>query len=89
MNMLMATTASHTAGYHAIAPSGDYATQAGDYSDEWMLHAATTSAGMVSPYMATSDALYGHHGSAYTDYSQQSAYNGYQNDPRFSARTHQ
>lgn len=78
VDMLAATTASQTPGYAAMTPME--------------LQAATYTAAESLPsssYMAASDHFYGAGGDACDEYSQQAAYEAYQNSQRPWDRHHQ
>lgn len=94
MDMLAATTASQIPGYAATTTSMDgCSARSGGHTDQWGLQAATCTAAESLPssssYMAASDHVYGAGGDAYDEYSQQAAYEAYQNSQRPWDRHHQ
>ncbi|EFZ03285.1 hypothetical protein X797_004670 [Metarhizium robertsii] len=77
-----------TSGYPATAPIGDFAA-VGDYTrGTWMLDGSTSTAGIVSSFIATSEAMYTDDAHAFSNYSHHTSFDMYQHmgpneDPRF------
>ncbi|KAG8414022.1 hypothetical protein J3458_011676 [Metarhizium acridum] len=89
--IMSSTMEAQSSGYPATAPMGDFAA-IGDYTQgTWMLD-GSTSTGIGSSFIATSEAMYTDDAHAFSSYSNQTGFDMYQQmypdeDPRFGLKT--
>jgi hypothetical protein len=82
---LPSTTEPQAAEYSATAPISGYTTAVDDFGNShWILDDGTGTADMDHSFLATSQSMYTDDAAAWADFSDQSAYEMYQNtDPSF------